>query len=162
MKYIPNVIFLLLMIGSFWFFAQNVKRLIRNIKLGKEIDRSDHPLERWKTMARVALGQGKMTVRPLAGILHIFVYVGFVLINIEVLEIMIDGIFGTHRVLSFMGSFYNGMIGFFEILAFLVMVSCIIFWCRRNIVKLARFWKPEMKGWPKDDANYILFMEVAF
>ena len=162
MKYIPNVIFLLIMIGSIWFFAQNVKRLIRNIKLGKEIDRFDHPAERWKTMARVALGQGKMTVRPLAGILHIFVYVGFVLINIEVLEIMIDGVFGTHRVLSFMGSFYNGMIGFFEILAFLVMVSCIIFWCRRNIVKLTRFWKPEMKGWPKDDANYILFMEVAF
>ena len=162
MKYIPNVIFLLIMIGSIWFFAQNVKRLIRNIKLGKEIDRFDHPAERWKTMARVALGQGKMTVRPLAGILHIFVYVGFVLINIEVLEIMIDGVFGTHRVLSFMGGFYNGMIGFFEILAFLVMVSCIIFWCRRNIVKLARFWKPEMKGWPKDDANYILFMEVAF
>ncbi|WP_282629369.1 (Fe-S)-binding protein [Empedobacter sedimenti] len=162
MKYIPNVIFLLIMIGSIWFFAQNVKRLIRNIKLGKEIDRFDHPAERWKTMARVALGQGKMTVRPLAGILHIFVYVGFVLINIEVLEIMIDGVFGTHRVLSFMGGFYNGMIGFFEILAFLVMVSCIIFWCRRNIVKLTRFWKPEMNGWPKDDANYILFMEVAF
>ena len=119
MKYIPNVIFLLIMIGSIWFFAQNVKRLIRNIKLGKEIDRFDHPAERWKTMARVALGQGKMTVRPLAGILHIFVYVGFVLINIEVLEIMIDGVFGTHRVLSFMGGFYNGMIGFFEILAFL-------------------------------------------
>ena len=162
MKYIPNVIFLLIMIGSIWFFAQNVKRLIRNIKLGKEIDRFDHPAERWKTMARVALGQGKMTVRPLAGILHIFVYVGFVLINVEVLEILIDGVFGTHRVLSFLGSFYNGMIGFFEILAFLVMVSCIIFWCRRNIAKVARFWKPEMKNWPKDDANYILFMEVAF
>ena len=162
MKYIPNVIFALIMIGSLWFFAQNVKRLIRNIKLGKEIDRFDHPKERWKTMARVALGQGKMTARPLAGILHIFVYVGFVLINIEVLEIIIDGLFGTHRILSFMGGFYDGMIAFFEILAFLVMVSCIIFWCRRNIAKIKRFWKPEMKGWPKDDANYILFMEVAF
>jgi len=161
-KYIPNVIFLLIMIGSIWFFAQNVKRLIRNIKLGKEIDRFDHPAERWKTMARVALGQGKMTVRPLAGILHIFVYVGFVLINIEVLEIIIDGIFGTHRVLSFMGNFYNGMIGFFEILAFMVMISCIIFWCRRNISKVGRFEKAEMKNWAKDDANYILFMEVAF
>lgn len=162
MKYIPNVIFLFIMIGSIWFFALNVKRLIRNIKLGKDLNRFDRPAERWKTMARVALGQGKMTVRPIAGILHIFVYVGFVLINIEVLEIIIDGIFGTHRVLSFMGGFYNGMIGFFEILAFLVMSSCIIFWIRRNIVKLKRFWKPEMKDWPKDDANYILFMEVAF
>ncbi len=162
MKYIPNVIFLLIMMGSIWFFAQNVKKLIRNIKLGKEIDRFDHPAERWKTMARVALGQGKMTVRPVAGILHIFVYVGFLLINVEVLEIIIDGIFGTHRVLSFLGGFYNGMIAFFEILAFLVMVSCIIFLIRRNIVKIQRFWKPEMKGWPKDDANYILYMEVAF
>lgn len=162
MKYIPNVIFLLIMIGSIWFFALNVKRLIRNIKLGKDINRFDRPLDRWKTMARVALGQGKMTVRPIAGVLHIFVYVGFVLINIEVLEIIIDGIFGTHRILSFLGSFYDGMIGFFEILAFLVMVSCIIFWIRRNIVKLNRFWKSEMKDWPKDDANYILFMEVAF
>lgn len=162
MKYIPNVIFLLIMIGSIWFFAKNVKKLIRNIKLGKEIDRFDHPAERWKTMARVALGQGKMTVRPLAGILHIFVYVGFVLINIEVLEIIIDGVFGTHRELSFLGSFYNGMIAFFEILAFLVMISCIIFLFRRNVVKVGRFWKPEMKGWAKDDANYILIMEIAF
>ncbi|GGF09609.1 Fe-S oxidoreductase [Chishuiella changwenlii] len=150
------------MIGSIWFFTLNVKRLIRNIKLGKDINRFDRPAERWKTMARVALGQGKMTVRPIPGILHIFVYVGFVLINIEVLEIIIDGIFGTHRILSFLGSFYNGMIGFFEILAFLVMTSCIVFWIRRNIVKIKRFWNPEMKNWPKDDANYILFMEVAF
>ncbi|WP_072933992.1 (Fe-S)-binding protein [Chishuiella changwenlii] len=162
MNYIPNVIFLLIMIGSIWFFTLNVKRLIRNIKLGKDINRFDRPAERWKTMARVALGQGKMTVRPIPGILHIFVYVGFVLINIEVLEIIIDGIFGTHRILSFLGSFYNGMIGFFEILAFLVMTSCIVFWIRRNIVKIKRFWNPEMKNWPKDDANYILFMEVAF
>jgi len=161
-NYIPNVIFLLIMIGSIWFFTLNVKRLIRNIKLGKDINRFDRPAERWKTMARVALGQGKMTVRPIPGILHIFVYVGFVLINIEVLEIIIDGIFGTHRILSFLGSFYNGMIGFFEILAFLVMTSCIVFWIRRNIVKIKRFWNPEMKNWPKDDANYILFMEVAF
>mgnify|MGYP003754479873 FL=1 len=79
-NYIPNVIFLLIMIGSIWFFTLNVKRLIRNIKLGKDINRFDRPAERWKTMARVALGQGKMTVRPIPGILHIFVYVGFVLI----------------------------------------------------------------------------------
>ncbi|WP_313375701.1 (Fe-S)-binding protein [Chishuiella sp.] len=162
MKYLPNVVFLFLMIGSIWFFTKNVKKLIRNIKLGKEISRFDHPKERWKTMIRVALGQGKMGVRPIPAILHTFVYVGFVLINIEVVEILIDGVFGTHRILSFLGNFYNLMIGFFEILAFLVMISCIIFWMRRNIVKISRFWKPEMKGWPKEDANYILYMEVAF
>ena len=162
MNYIPNVIFALIMIGALWFFSQNVKKIIRNIKLGKKIDRFDNPSERWATMARVALGQGKMTVRPVAGFLHIIVYVGFLLINIEVVEIIIDGLFGTHRVLSFLGGFYNGMIGFFEILAFLVLVSCVIFWIRRNIVRVQRFWKPEMKDWPKDDANYILFMEVAF
>ena len=162
MNYIPNVIFALIMIGALWFFSQNVKKIIRNIKLGKKIDRFDNPSERWATMARVALGQGKMTVRPVAGFLHIIVYVGFLLINVEVVEIIIDGLFGTHRVLSFLGGFYDAMIGFFEILAFLVLVSCVIFWIRRNIVRLQRFWKPEMKGFAKDDANYILFMEVAF
>lgn len=162
MNYIPNVIFALVMIGSLWFFSQNVKKIIRNIKLGKKIDRFDNPSERWATMAKVALGQGKMTVRPVAGFLHIIVYVGFLLINIEVVEIIIDGLFGTHRVLSFMGGFYDLMIGFFEILAFGVLVSCIIFWLRRNVMKIQRFWKPEMKDFPKDDANYILFMEVAF
>ncbi|QTV07015.1 (Fe-S)-binding protein [Faecalibacter bovis] len=162
MNYIPNVIFALIMIGSLWFFSQNVKKIIRNIKLGKKIDRFDNPSERWATMSKVALGQGKMTVRPVAGFLHIIVYVGFLLINIEVIEIIIDGLFGTHRVLSFMGGFYDAMIGFFEILAFGVLVSCIIFWIRRNVIKVQRFWKPEMKDFPKEDANYILFMEVAF
>lgn len=162
MNYIPNVIFALIMIGALWFFSQNVKKIIRNIKLGKKIDRFDNPSERWATMAKVALGQGKMTVRPVAGFLHIIVYVGFLLINIEVIEIIIDGLFGTHRVLSFMGGFYDFMIGFFEILAFGVLVSCIIFWIRRNVIRVKRFWKPEMKDFPKDDANYILFMEVAF
>ena len=161
-NYIPNVIFALIMIGALWFFSQNVKRIIRNIKLGKKINRFDNPSKRWVTMARVALGQGKMTVRPLAGFLHIIVYVGFLLINIEVIEIMIDGLIGSHRIFRFMGGFYNFLIGFFEILAFGVLVSCVIFWSRRNISKVQRFWKPEMKGWPKEDANYILYMEVAF
>lgn len=162
MQYIDNVIFAILLIAAVWFFSKNVKKIIRNIKLGRPHDRFDRPNERWATMFRVALGQGKMGVRPIPAILHGFVYVGFLLINIEVMEILIDGLFGTHRVLSFLGGFYNGMIGFFEILAFLVMVSCIIFLSRRNIVKVARFIKPEMKGWPKNDANYILYMEVAF
>ena len=162
MQYIDNIIFILILGYAIWFFSRNLKKIIRNIKLGKPIDRFDNPGERWKTMFRVALGQGKMGVRPIPAILHGFVYVGFLLINIEVMEILIDGIFGTHRVLSFLGGFYTAMIGFFEFLAFMVMISCIIFLIRRNIVKVRRFLNPEMKGWPKADANYILYMEIAF
>lgn len=157
---VSNIIFLLVFLGASALFAKNLKRIIRNIKLGKDVNRSDNPSLRWKTMIRVALGQSKMVVRPIAGFLHILVYVGFVIINIEVIEIIIDGIFGTHRVLSFMGGFYNFLIGSFEVLALLVLVSCIIFLIRRNVVKIQRFWKPEMKGWPASDANLILIFEV--
>ena len=157
---IGNIIFLIIFTAASLLFARNLKRIIRNIKLGKDVDRSDNPGLRWKTMARVALGQSKMVVRPVAGILHILVYLGFVIINIEVIEIIIDGIFGTHRVLSFMGGFYNFLIGSFEVLALLVLVSCVIFLIRRNIVRIQRFWKPEMKGWPASDANLILIFEV--
>lgn len=157
---IENLIFLIIFITASLLFAKNLKRIIRNIKLGKDVDRSDNPALRWKTMGRVALGQSKMVVRPIAGVLHILVYVGFVIINIEVIEIIIDGIFGTHRVLSFMGSFYNFLIGSFEVLAFLVLVACVILYFRRNFMKIQRFWKPEMKGWPSSDANLILIFEV--
>ena len=157
---VENIIFLIIFIAASLMFARNLKRIIRNIKLGKDVDRSDNPGLRWKTMAKIALGQSKMVVRPVAGILHILVYVGFVIINIEVIEIIIDGIFGTHRVLSFMGVFYNFLIGSFEILAFLVLVACVILYVRRNFVKIQRFWKPEMKGWPTSDANLILIFEV--
>ena len=157
---IGNIIFLIIFVVAFLLFARNLKRIIRNIRLGKDIDRSDNPSLRWKTMARVALGQSKMVVRPIAGFLHILVYVGFVIINIEVIEIIIDGIFGTHRVLSFMGGFYNFLIGSFEVLAFLVLVACIILYIRRNFVKIQRFWKAEMKGWPTSDANLILIFEI--
>src|SRR5690606_183449 len=117
--------------------------------------------ERWAVMTRVALGQSKMVVRPIAGFLHIIVYAGFVIINIEVLEIIIDGIFGTHRVLSFMGGFYDFLIGSFEWLALGVWVACAIFLVRRNIIKLKRFVQKELDGWPKSDANLILFTEIA-
>ena len=157
---VENIIFLIIFIAASLMFARNLKRIIRNIKLGKDVDRSDNPGLRWKIMAKIALGQSKMVVRPVAGILHILVYVGFVIINIEVIEIIIDGIFGTHRVLSFMGVFYNFLIGSFEILAFLVLVACVILYVRRNFVKIQRFWKPEMKGWPTSDANLILIFEV--
>ncbi len=162
MQYLPNILFTVLLILAGGFFAKNVKKIIRNIKLGKDIDRSDRKKERWKNMMRIALGQSKMVKRPIAGILHIIVYVGFIIINIEVLEIIIDGIFGTHRVFAgFLGKTYDFLIGSFEILAFLVLVSVTIFWIRRQILKIPRFWNKEMKGWPKNDALYILYFEMV-
>ncbi|MGB5553893.1 MAG: (Fe-S)-binding protein, partial [Flavobacteriaceae bacterium] len=137
------------------------KRLRRNIKLGKNVDVSDHSAKRWNNMARIALGQTKMVVRPIAGLLHIIVYVGFIIINIEVLEIIIDGLLGTHRIFSSLGGLYDFLIASFEILALLVIVAVVIFWIRRNLIRLARFLKPEMKGWPKQDGNLILYIEFV-
>lgn len=146
---------------GFGYFTINVKKLIRNIKLGKAINRSDNSSERWKNMAMVALGQSKMVKRPLAAFLHIIVYVGFVIINIELLEIIIDGLFGTHRIFAFMGGFYNFLIGSFEVLALLVLIAVVIFWTRRNVVKLSRFASSDLNGKPRNDANYILYFEVV-
>lgn len=161
MQFLDNIFFALLLAIGIGYFAINVKKLIRNIKLGQDIDRSDNSSERWKNMTMVALGQSKMVKRPVAGFLHIIVYVGFVIINIEVIEIIIDGLFGTHRVLSFMGGFYDVLIGSFEILAFLVLITVIIFWIRRNVTKLGRFASSDLDGKPRNDANYILYFEVV-
>lgn len=161
MNYIDNIAFAILLIIGVGFFARNVKKLIRNIKLGKQLDRSDNSTARWKNMAMIALGQSKMVKRPIAGALHIIVYVGFIIINIEVIEIIIDGLFGTHRVLSFLGGFYSFLIASFEILALLVLVSVIVFWIRRMVLKIPRFWNKEMKGFPKNDALYILYFEMV-
>ena len=162
LELLPNVLFVLLLGVAIGLFARNVKKINRNIQLGREINRSDRSNERWGNMARIALGQSKMVKRPLAGILHIVVYIGFILINIELLEIVVDGIFGTHRIFaSYLGSFYNILIGSFEILAALVLIAVIIFWCRRNVIRIQRFWKDEMKGWPKLDADLILYFEVV-
>lgn len=161
MSYLDNILFVIVISLGFGYFVFNIKKLIRNINLGKDINRKDKPAERWANMAMIALGQSKMVRRPVAGILHIIVYVGFVLINIELLEIIIDGIFGTHRIFGFLGGFYNILIGSFEILAFAVLVAVIIFLIRRNIIKLKRFIHSDLKGWPKSDANYILYFEVV-
>jgi len=161
MNFLPNILFVLALAVGIGYFAKNVKKLIRNIKLGHDVDVSDHRSERWKNMINIALGQGKMVRRPVAGFMHIIVYLGFIIINIEVLEIIIDGIFGTHRIFSFLGGFYSFLIGSFEVLAVLVLVAVIVFWIRRNIIKLQRFWKPEMTSWPKNDANYILYFEMV-
>jgi heterodisulfide reductase subunit C len=161
MNYIDNILFVIILVLGIGYFTKNVKKLIRNIKLGKEVDLSDNKSQRIQNMALIAFGQSKMVRRPIAGMLHGIVYLGFIIINIEVLEIIIDGILGTHRVFAFMGTFYNVLIGAFETLAFLVLVSVVVFWIRRNIMKLSRFWKPEMTKWPKNDANYILYFEMV-
>ena len=161
MAYLDNILFAILLVAGIGYFTINVRKILRNIRLGQDIDRRDQPGSRWKNMAMIALGQSKMVKRPVAGILHIIVYIGFIIINIEVLEILIDGLFGTHRVFSFLGTSYNILIGSFEILAFLVLVSVIIFWTRRNIIKLKRFIHSDLDGWPKGDANYIIYFEVV-
>jgi heterodisulfide reductase subunit C len=156
-----NIIFLLLFAAASIWFARNVRKIIRNIKLGRPLDRSDNPSKRWKTMALVALGQSKMVVKPIAGIMHIVIYAGFVIINIEVLEIIIDGVFGTHRIFApALGNIYNALIGSFEILAALVLLACVVFLIRRNVIYIKRFRMKELDGWPKSDANYILIVEI--
>ena len=161
MQIISQVLFLIALVVGIGFFIRNIRRLLRNIKLGKEVDRSDNKGERFAKMARIALGQSKMVKKPVSGFLHVIVYVGFIIINIEVLEIIIDGLFGTHRVLSFMGGFYNVLIASFEVLALLVLIGVIVFWIRRNILNIYRFLSRELKGWPKNDANYILYFEMV-
>ncbi|NQX77692.1 (Fe-S)-binding protein [Gilvibacter sp.] len=161
MEYLPNILFVIALVLGIGYFTLNIRKVIRNIKLGREVDYGDHNKERWGNMARIAMGQSKMVVRPVAGLLHFVVYIGFVVINIEVLEIIIDGIFGTHRIFAFLGGLYDFLIGTFEILALLVLVGVIVFWIRRNVQRIKRFMSPEMKGWPKNDANIILYFEVV-
>ena len=161
MDYIPNVLFTIALAAGLVFFSLNVRKLIRNIKLGRDEDRYDNKPQRWKNMAKIALGQYKMVRRPVSGIVHVLVYLGFIIINIEVLEIIIDGIFGTHRIFSFLGGFYDFLIAVFEVFALLVLVGVLIFWIRRNILHIKRFLNREMKGWPKLDANLILYFEVV-
>lgn len=159
---IAQIIFIVLLAAAIYLFAKNAGKVRRNILLGRDTDRSDQPARRWKVMAKVALGQTKMTKRPVAAILHLFIYIGFVIINLEVLEIMIDGIFGSHRILAGpLGGLYNFLIGGFEVLAFLVLIACVVFLARRNILKLKRFSGVEMTEWPKSDANYILLIEIC-
>ena len=161
MNYIPNVIFAIILILGIGYFVYNVKKLIRNINLGQEVDVSDNKSQRWKNMSRIALGQSKMVRRPVSGFLHIIVYVGFIIINVEVLEIIIDGLFGTHRIFSSFGSIYGFLIGSFEILAVLVLIAVTVFWIRRMIIRIPRFWNKEMTKWPKNDALNILYFEMV-
>ena len=161
MQYIPNILFFLLLAAGVGYFTKNIRTVIRNIKLGIPVAINDHKKERYGNVARIALGQSKLLKRPISGALHAIVYLGFIIINIEVLEIIIDGLLGTHRIFAFLGGFYDFLIGTFEILALLVLVSVVLFWTRRNVLKIKRFLSPEMKGWPKQDGNIILYFEVV-
>ena len=161
MQYIPNILFFLLLVAGVGLLTKNIRTVIKNIKLGIPVAINDHKKERYGNVARIALGQSKLLKRPISGALHAVVYLGFIIINIEVLEIIIDGLLGTHRVFAFLGGFYDFLIGTFEILALLVLVSVVLFWIRRNVLKIKRFLSPEMKGWPKQDGNIILYFEVV-
>jgi heterodisulfide reductase subunit C len=161
MQYLDNILFAILLILGIGYFTINSRKLLRNIKLGKDVDRSDRKSDRWKNMAMIALGQSKMVKRRVAGALHVIVYVAFIIINIEVVEIIIDGLFGTHRIFSFFGPVYNVLIASFEVLALLVLVAVVLFFIRRNIIKLKRFVHSDLKSWSKSDANIILYFEVV-
>lgn len=157
-----QIIFAAVLVLGIVLFTLRIRTIRKNILLGRDVSIDDQKPLRWKTMARVALGQSKMVTRPVAGILHLFVYIGFIIINIEVLEIIIDGLFGTHRIFSApLGGLYDLLIGSFEILAILVLVSCLIFLVRRNIMRIKRFHLKEMTLWPKSDANIILIVECC-
>lgn len=157
---VSQILFIAITLAAIAFFSYNLKKVIRNIRLGKAANRTDQPQKRVMTMLKVAFGQTKMFFRPIPAFLHFIVYAGFVIINIEVLEIMIDGIFGTHRIFGGLGMFYDVLIGSFEILALGVWLACAIFLIRRNIIKLKRFSGVEMTSWPRSDANYILITEI--
>ncbi len=157
---ISQVIFALLLLSAGLFFYKNICKIYRNIRLGKPLDRKDQPSRRLKIMLLVAFGQQKMFKKPIPALLHLCVYIGFCIINIEMLEIVIDGLFGTHRILSFLGGFYTFLIFSFEILALLVLLSCAVFLIRRNVLKINRLNQSELNNWPKTDANLILIAEI--
>jgi heterodisulfide reductase subunit C len=159
---IAQVLFILISLAAVYLFSKNAGKIRRNILLGRDVNRSDRRAKRWRVMAKVALGQTKMVKRPVAAVMHFFIYVGFIIINLEVLEIIIDGVLGTHRIFSKpLGGLYNALIGSFEVLAALVLTACVVFLIRRNIIRLKRFSGTEMTLWPKSDANYILLIEIG-
>jgi heterodisulfide reductase subunit C len=161
MQLVQQILFILLTAVAVWLFARQVKFIKRNINLGRDENLKDNPGARWRNMFLLALGQKRMFDKPLVAFLHFAVYAGFIIINVEILEIILDGIFGTHRMFSpALGQLYSFIINFFEVLAFLVLSACVIFLIRRNIVGVRRLNMKELNGWPRNDANYILCFEI--
>src|SRR5678809_1154254 len=161
MQLIQQILFIFLAVFSTWLFAKNIRKVRRNIFLGHDEDYSDRPAERWKNVLLLAFGQKKMFRNPLVAVMHFVIYAGFIIINIEVLEIVIDGLLGTHRIFAQpLGIIYPWLINAFEFLAVGVLTVCIIFLIRRNVLHVKRLWMKELDGWPKSDANYILITEI--
>src|SRR5436190_4230983 len=161
MSILQQIIFIAFTSFAIWLFAKNIGIIRRNIFLGKAEDLNDNPSLRWKNLLLLAFGQKKMFRNPLVALMHFVIYAGFIIINLEVLEIVLDGILGTHRLfLPYIGGFYTFLINFFEILAIGVLTVCIIFLIRRNIIKLKRFISKDLDGWQRSDANYILISEI--
>lgn len=158
---ISSIVFGVLLVGGFAFFTLNILKIRANILLGRDIDRTDNSGERWKTMILVAFGQKKMFTRPIPALLHFALYAAFIITQIELIEIFVDGIAGTHRVFKdSLGGFYTFMVSFIEVLSVLALIATIIFLSRRNLLKLPRLNMKELAGWPKKDANLILIMEI--
>ena len=162
MQIAQQVIFILISGLAIWLFSRKVKEIARNIRLGRDEDLSDQPARRWRNLLLLAFGQKKMFRNPLVALMHFVVYAGFIIINIEVLEIVVDGITGRHRLFAApLGGLYPFLINAFEILALLVLLACVVFLIRRNILKLKRFISKDLDGWPRSDANYILITEIV-
>lgn len=161
MQLAQQFLFIILTAVAVWLFVKKARFIIRNINLGRDEKFPPHP-DRWKNVLLIALGQKRMFDKPFVALLHFAVYAGFIIINIEILEIILDGILGTHRLFApYLGGFYTFIINFFEVLAFLVLASCIVFLLRRNMLKVHRLVMGELNGWPKSDANYILIFEIV-
>ncbi|HUM66330.1 MAG TPA: (Fe-S)-binding protein, partial [Chitinophagaceae bacterium] len=162
MQLAQQILFLLVSVVAIGLFTKKSREIIRNIRLGLNEDISDQPSRRWKNVLLLAFGQKKMFRYPMVAVLHFFVYAGFIIINIEVLEIVLDGLLGTHRLFAQpLGGFYSFLINAFEVLAVLVLLGCLVFLIRRNILKLKRFIHGDLDGWPRSDANYILITEIV-
>src|SRR3954447_951338 len=161
MNIIFQIAFILVSIIAIWMFTKKIKEIRRNILLGRNEQLNDHPNQRWRNVLLLALGQKKMFKKPFVAVMHFLIYAGFIIINIEVLEIILDGIFGTHRLFrGLLGPAYSSLINSFEFLAVGVIIACVVFLSRRNILKLRRFIDHDLDGWPRSDANYILIMEI--
>jgi len=161
MHILQQILFLLLVVTAVTLFTKKIRQIRKAIQLGVEEEIADNKAQRWRNVLLLAFGQKKMFRNPLVGVLHFLVYAGFIIINIEILEIILDGLLGTHRLFAnSLGTLYLFLINAFEVLALLVIVACAIFLIRRNIIKLQRFISKELDGWPRSDANYILFTEI--
>ncbi|HEY1166563.1 MAG TPA: (Fe-S)-binding protein [Chitinophaga sp.] len=162
MHFVQQLLFVIAFVAAVYLFARKAKEIRRNILLGRDITPYGTPAERWRNVLLLAFGQQKMFRKPLVAVLHFFVYAGFLIINLEILEIILDGVLGTHRLFTpLLGVLYPVLIGCFEVLAVLVLAGCAIFLVRRNILKLRRFMSHDLDGWPRSDANYILITEIV-